>query len=155
MADFSVDSNVHGGPIGPVTGSVLADVTSELTGVDNMRLTLAGGTQTTLAGENTVHSDADATLTLAPVTTTSSVDLKPVTTTSSVESTSSVDLKPVAVDSCVRLELAPLPHTEVDVPYDTTWSWSLLGFELFALNVSGRTSAHLRPERREPRVIDL
>src|ERR1035437_4422328 len=100
MADFSVDSNVHGGPIGPVTGSVLADVTSELTGVDNMKLTLAGGTQTTLAGENTVHSDA--TLTLAPVTTTSTIDLKPVTTTGSVETTSSVDLKPVAVDSCVR-----------------------------------------------------
>jgi len=121
--------------------------------VDNMKLTLAGGTQTTLAGENTVHSDA--TLTLAPVTTTSAIDLKPVTTTSSVESTSSVDLKPVALDSCVRLELAPLPPTEVVVPYDTTWSWSLLGFELFAVNVSGRTSAHLRPERREPRVIDL
>ena len=153
MADISVDTNVHGGAIGPVTGSVLADVTSELTGVDNMKLTLAGGTQTTLAGENTVHSDA--TLTLAPVTTTSTIDLKPVTTASAVESTSSVDLKPVAVDSCVRLELAPLPPTEVDVPYDTTWSWSLLGFELFALNVSGRTSAHLRPERREPRVIDL
>ena len=153
MADFSVDGNVHGGPIGPVTGSVLADVTSELTGVDNMKLTLAGGTQTTLAGENTVHSDA--TLTLAPVTTTSTIDLKPVTTTGSVETTSSVDLKPVAVDSCVRLELAPLPPTEVSVPYDTTWSWSLLGLELFALHVSGRTSTHLRPESREPRVIDL
>ena len=132
MADFSVDSNVHGGPIGPVTGSVLADVTSELTGVDNMKLTLAGGTQTTLAGENTVHSDA--TLTLAPVTTTSTIDLKPVTTAATVETTSSVDLKPVAVDSCVRLELAPLPPTEVSVPYDTTWSWSLLGLELFALH---------------------
>lgn len=136
MADFSVDTNVHGGPIGPVTGSVLADVTSELTGVDNMKLTLAGGTQTTLAGENTVHSDA--TLNLAPVST-----------------TSTIDLKPVAVDSCVRLELAPLPPTEVSVPYDTTWSWSLLGLELFALHVSGEASTHLRPERREPRVIDL
>lgn len=30
MADFSVDTNIHGGPIGPVTGSVLADVTSQL-----------------------------------------------------------------------------------------------------------------------------
>jgi hypothetical protein len=153
MADFSVDSNIHGGPIGPVTGSVVADVTSELSGVDNMKLTLAGGTQTTLAGENTVHSDA--TLTLAPVTTTSTIDLKPVTTTSSVESTSSVDLKPVAVDSCVRLELAPLPPTEICVPYDTTWSWSLLGLELFALTVSGQTSTHVRPERHDPLVIDL
>jgi len=103
MADFSVDTNIHGGPIGPVTGSVLADVTSELSGMDNMKLTLAGGTQTTLAGENTVHSDA--TLTLAPVSTTSTIDLKPLTTTSSVDSTSRLDLSPVAVDSCVRLDL--------------------------------------------------
>jgi hypothetical protein len=153
MADFSVDSNIHGGPIGPVTGSVLADVTSQLSGMDNMKLTLAGGTQTTLAGENTVHSDA--TLTLAPFNTTSTIDLTPVTTTSSVESTSSVDLKPVAVDSCVRLELAPLPPTEICVPCDTRWSWSLLGLELFALTVSGQTSAHVRPERRDPLVIVL
>ena len=153
MADFSVDTNIHGGPIGPVTGSVLADVTSELAGLDNMKLTLAGGTLTTLAGENTVHSDA--TLTLAPITTSSTVDLKPLTTTSSLESTSSVDLKPVAVDSCVRLELAPLPPTEVRMPYETTWSWSIFGTELFALSVSGQTSTHVSPERRDPLVIDL
>lgn len=153
MADFSVDTNIHGGPIGPVTGSVLADVTSELSGLDNMKVTLAGGTTTTLAGENTVHSDA--TLTLAPVTSTSTIDLKPVNTKSSVDSRSSVDLKPVAVDSCVRLELAPPPPTEICMPYETTWSWSLLGLELFALNVSGRTSTHVRPERPDPLVIDL
>jgi len=153
MADFSVNTNIHGGPIGPVTGSVLADVTSELTGLDNMQLTVAGGTTTTLAGENTVHSDA--TLTLAPVTTTSTIDLKPVTTTASVGTTSSVDLKPVAVDSCVRLELAPPPPTEISTPYETTWSWSVLGLELFALSVSGRSSTHVRPERPGPLVIDL
>lgn len=153
MADFSVNTNIHGGPIGPVTGSVLADVTSELTGLDNMKLTVAGGTTTTLAGENTVHSDA--TLTLAPVTTTSTIDLKPVTTTASVGTTSSVDLKPVAVDSCVRLELAPPPPTEISTPYETTWSWSVLGLELFALSVSGRSSTHVRPERPGPLVIDL
>ncbi|MDQ5840968.1 MAG: hypothetical protein M3537_07460 [Chloroflexota bacterium] len=153
MADFSVDTNIHGGPIGPVTGSVLADVTSELAGLDNMKLTLAGGTKTTLAGENTVHSDAE--LTLAPVTTTSTIDVKPVTTTASVDTTSNFDLKPVAVDSCVRLELAPPPATEISTPYETTWSWSVLGLELFALSVSGRTSTHVRPERPDPLVIDL
>ena len=153
MADFSVDTNIHGGSIGPVTGSVLADVTSELTGLDNMKLALAGGTTTTLAGENTVHSDA--TLTLAPVTTTSTIDLKPVTTTASVGTTSSVDLKPVAVDSCVRLELAPPPPTEISTPYETTWSWSVLGLELFALSISGRSSTHVRPGRPDPLVIDL
>ncbi len=153
MADFSVDTNIRGGPIGPVTGSVMADVTSELTGLDNMLLTLAGGTKTTLAGENTVHSDAA--LTVAPVTTTSTIDLRPVTTTAAVDTTSSLDLKPVAVDSCVRLELAPPPPTEISTPYETTWSWSILGLELFALSVSGRTSTHVRPERTDPLVIDL
>jgi len=153
MADFSVDSNVHGGPIGPVTGSVLADVTSELTGVDNMKLTLAGGTTTTLAGENTVNSNA--TLTLAPVTSASTIDLRPVTTTSAVDTNASLDLKPVAVDSCVRLELAPPPATAISTPYETTWSLSVLGLELFALSVSGRTSTHVRPERPDPLVIDL
>ena len=155
MADFSVDTNIHGGPIGPVTGSgsVIADVTSELAGLDDMKLTLAGGTTTTLAGENTVHSDA--TLTLAPVSTSSTIDLKPVTTTSSVDSTSHVDLLPVAVDSCVRLELAPPPPTEICMPYEQTWSWSLFGLELFAMSISGRSSTHVRPERPDPRVIDL
>jgi len=155
MADFSVDTNIHGGPIGPVTGSgsVIADVTSELAGLDNMKLTLAGGTTTTLAGENTLHSDAA--LTLAPVTTTSTIDLKPVTTTASVDTTSNFDLKPVAVDSCVRLELAPPPATEICTPYETTWSWSLFGLEIFALSVSGQSSTHVRPERPDPLVIDL
>ena len=153
MADISVDTNVHGGAIGPVTASVLADVTSELTGIDNMKLTLAGGTTTTLAGENTVHSDTA--LALAPVTTTSTIDLKPVITTSAVDTTSSLDLKPVAVDSCVRLELAPPPATEISTPYETTWSVSVLGLELFALSVSGRTSTHVRPERPDRLVIDL
>ena len=153
MADFSVDTNIHGGAIGPVSGSVMADVTSELTGLDNMRLTLAGDTRTTLAGENTVHSDAA--LTLAPVTTTSTIDLKPVTTAASVDTTSSLDLKPVAVDSCVRLELAPPPATEISTPYETTWGFSVLGLELFALSVSGRTSTHVRPERTDRLVIDL
>ncbi len=153
MADFSVDTNIHGGAIGPVSGSVMADVTSELTGLDNMKLTLAGDTRTTLAGENTVHSDAA--LTLAPVTTTSTIDLKPVTTAASVDTTSSLDLKPVAVDSCVRLELAPPPATEISTPYETTWGFSVLGLELFALSVSGRTSTHVRPERPDRLVIDL
>jgi hypothetical protein len=140
MADFSVDTSV----IGPVVSDVTADVTSTLAGLDDMSLTLAGGTTTTLAGgttttlagENTVHSDA--TITLTPVTT-----------------TSSVDLKPVALDSCVRLELAPAPPTEVHSPYEQRWAWSVLGFELFALTVQGSLSTHVRPEPHGAKIIEV
>ena len=153
MADYSIDTTVFGGS--PVHGDVTADVTSTLAGLDNMKLTLAGGETTTLAGgltttlagENTVHSDA--TITLQPVATSSTL-----TSTSSVDTTSSVDLKPVAVDTCVRLELAPPPATEVSTPYEQQWCWSVLGLELFAITVRGSTSTHIRPEHHGPVMID-
>src|SRR5689334_5764206 len=143
MADYTIDSTVFGG--NTFSSDVTADVTSTLTGLDNMKLSLAGGTTNTNNGTNTVHSDA--TITLEPVTTTSAV-----TTTSSIDSssnvatTSSVDLKPVAVDTCVRLELGPPPATEVCTPYEQTWGWSVLGLELFALTVRGTLTTHIRPE---------
>jgi hypothetical protein len=153
MADYSIDTTIFGGS--PVHGDVTADVTSTLAGLDDMKLTLAGGETatlaggltTTLAGENTIHSDA--TITLQPVTTTSTVN-----STSSVDTTSSVDLKPVALDTCVRLELAPPPPTEVTTPYEQQWAWSVLGFELFAITVRGCTSTHVRPEHHGPVLID-
>ena len=137
MADFSIDTRV----LGPVASEVTADVTSALTGLDHMSLTLGGGTTTTLAGETTVNSDAK-------------LALEPVTTTSNVTTTSSLDVEPVAVDSCVRLELAPPPPTEVHTPYEQRWSWSVLGLELFALTVEGSTSTHIRPEPHGPVVIE-
>ena len=152
MADYTIDTTVFGG--NTFSSDVTADVTSTLTGLDDMKLTLAGGTTNTHNGENTVHSDA--TITLEPVTTTSTV-----TTTSSIDSTSdvtsssTVDLKPVAVDTCVRLELGPPPATEVCTPYEQTWGWSVLGLELFALTVRGSSTTHIRPEHHGPVVIDL
>lgn len=146
MADYSIDSTIFGGST--IGSQVVADVTSSLTGLDDMSLTLGGGTTTTLAGENTVHSDA--TLTLQPVTTNATV-----TSDSTVATTSAVDLKPVAVDSCVRLELGPPPATEVCTPYEQTWGWSVLGLELFAITVRGSTTTHIRPEHRGPVIVDL
>jgi len=152
MADYTIDTTVFGG--NTFSSDVNADVTSTLTGLDDMRLTVAGGTTNTNNGENTVHSDAR--VTLEPVTTTSTV-----TTTSSIDSssdltsTATVDLKPVAVDTCVRLELGPPPATEVCTPYEQTWGWSVLGLELFALTVRGSSTTHIRPEHHGPVVIDL
>ena len=146
MADITIDSTVFGG--NTFSSDVTADVTSTLTGLDSMKLTVAGGTTNTNNGENTVHTDSK--VTLEPVTTTSSV-----ATTSSVDSTSSVDLKPVAVDTCVRLELGPPPATEVCTPYEQTWGWSVLGLELFAITVRGSTTTHIRPDHHGPVVIDL
>ena len=138
MADYSINTNLSGA----VNSDVTADVTSTLAGLDAMNLTLAGGTTTTLAGENTVNTD-------------SKVALAPVTTTSKVDSASVIDLRPVALDSCVRLELAPPPATEVCTPYEQQWSWSVLGLELFAVTVRGSTSTHVRPARTDPVVIEL
>jgi hypothetical protein len=145
MADYSIDSNIHGGPI-------TADITTALAGLDDMQLTLAGGTTTTLAGENTLHTDAH--VSLDPVNTTAVLELKPVSTTTSIDSSTRIDLAPLAVDSCVRVELAPLPATKVCTPYEQTWSWSILGFELFSLTVRGELTTHLRPDRVDPVVID-
>jgi hypothetical protein len=152
MADITIDSTVFGG--NTFSSDVTADVTSTLTGLDNMELTLAGGTTNTNNGENTVHTDS--TVTLEPVTTTSTVDTTSrVDSASSVDTTSSVDLKPVAVDTCVRLELGPPPATEVCTPYEQTWGWSVLGLELFALTVRGTLTTLIRPEHHGPVVIDL
>ena len=152
MADVTIDSTVFGG--NTFSSDVTADVTSSLTGLDDMKLTLAGGTTNTNNGENTVHSDA--TLTLEPVTTTSTVNTtSSVESSSDVTSSSTVDLKPVAVDTCVRLELGPPPATEVCTPYEQTWGWSVLGLELFSLTVRGTLTTHIRPEHHGPVVIDL
>ncbi|KQU65328.1 hypothetical protein ASD62_09765 [Phycicoccus sp. Root563] len=152
MADYTIDTTVFGG--NTFTSDVTADVNSTLAGLDDMKLTLAGGTTNTNNGENTVHTDSA--ITLAPVTTTSTVNTTSrLDSASSVDTTASVDLKPVAVDTCVRLELGPPPATEVCVPYDQQWSWSVLGLELFAITVRGSTTAHIRPEHRGPVVIDL
>lgn len=146
MATYTIDTTVFGG--NTFSSDVTADVTSTMTGLDDMKLTLAGGTTNTNNGENTIHSDA--TVTLAPVETTSTV-----TSTSSVDTTSSVDLRPVAVDTCVRLELGPPPATEVCTPYEQTWGLTVLGLELFAITVRGSTTTHIRPEHHGPVVIDL
>ena len=152
MADYTIDTTVFGG--NTFSSDVSADVTSTLTGLDDMRLTLAGGTTNTNNGENTVHTDS--TITLEPVTTTSTVNTTSrVDSASSVDTRSSVDLKPVAVDTCVRLELGPPPATEMCTPYEQTWGWSVLGLELFAITVRGSTTTHIRPEHRGPVVIDL
>jgi hypothetical protein len=157
MADYTIDTTVFGG--NTFSSDVTADVTSTLTGLDAMKLTLAGGTTNTNNGENTVHSDA--TITLEPDTTTSSDNTSSridssseVTSSANVATTSSVDLKPVAVDTCVRLELGPPPATEVCTPYEQTWGWSVLGLELFALTIRGSATAHIRPEHHGPGGLD-
>lgn len=148
MATYSIDTALSGS----VNSDVMADVTSRLGGLDDMKLTLGG--------DNTVHTDSS--VALAPVTTTSTVEstakldsTSTVDTTSKVDSAAVVDLRPVAVDSCVRLELAPPPATEVSTPYEQQWSWSVLGLEVFAVTVRGRTSTHVRPVPGGPVVIDL
>lgn len=129
MADYEIDSNVF------FANPVSATVTSHLAGLDGMSLTLDGGTTTSLAGETTVT-------------------LTPVTTDSTVRTTSAIDLEPLAVDSCVRVELGPLPPTDVCTPYEQHWSFTLLGVELFAIGLTGTARTQVRPQRHGPVVLD-
>ena len=125
-----------------ISGSLVQDV--ELSGLDDMKLTVDGGTTTTLAGgtKTTLAGgakiDSDAHVTLEPVTTTSTVNLEPVT-----------------LDACVRLELGALPATDVHTPYEQRWAVEFLGIELFALKVSGETTTSVRPARRGGTVLGL
>jgi len=144
MADYEIDSNVF------FANPVSATVTSHLAGLDGMNLTLDGGTTTTLAGETTINSNVD----LKPVTSTATVTLAPVTTDSTVKTTSAIDLEPVAVDSCVRVELGPLPPTDVCTPYEQHWSFTLFGVELFAIGLTGTSRTQVRPTRHGPLVLD-
>jgi hypothetical protein len=128
VAEYSFDVTDH------VDGSLIQEV--ELSGLDDMRLTLGGGTTTALAGEAKIDSDAH-------------VRLDPVTTSSTI------DLEPVTVDSCVRLELGNLPATDVHTPYQQRWAVEVLGVELFALNVSGETTTSVRPARRTGTVLSI
>ena len=128
MADYSFDVTDH------VGGSLVQDV--ELSGLNDMKLTLGGGTETKLAGEAKIDSDAH-------------VRLEPIHTTSKV------DLEPVTVDSCVRLELGALPATDVHTPYQQRWAVEILGVELFALKVSGETTTSVRAARRSGTVLSI
>lgn len=142
MADYSFDQIL--------SGTVGANVNSTLSGLDNMKTTLAGGITSTLAGETTHHTDAA--ITLAPVSTSSDVRLELEPISASVDST--VDLKPVAVDSCVRVVLGQLPPTDVRTPYEQTWSWAVFGTELFSVTVRGETVTHIGPGHSRPHVIE-
>lgn len=103
---------------------------------ENVKATF-GRVVTTLAGETTRTSDAH--VTLDPVTSRVSVD--PLVASSA----STVELRPVAVDSSVRVVFGELPPTAVRTPYAQTWSWSLLGRELFSLTIRGETTTHFAP----------
>jgi hypothetical protein len=78
-----------------------------------------------------------------------------VSTDSRVATTSNVDLAPVAVDTCVRVELGPLPPTRVTTPWEQRFGLSLLGYELIAWTVSGCTATTVAPAIPEPRIVGL
>ncbi|MGV1010246.1 MAG: hypothetical protein ACOYBY_16840 [Dermatophilaceae bacterium] len=118
-------------------------------GLDTVKTTF-GRVVTTLAGEPARPSVAH--LVLDEVSSRVSVD--PLTATSE----STIVFEPVAIDSSVRVELGELPPTEVRSPYEQTWSWSVLGHELFSLTIRGLVTTHVtpgEPDRARYRVVDV
>jgi len=134
MADYSVD--VHN------SGTVGADVTIE--GLDDIAV------DSTLT-VNPLRS----TVTLDPLTTTSTITLEP--TTSAVTSSSSVDfdLEPVTVDSCVRMELAPLPPTRVRSPWEQRIGMTFFGIEVLGLTWCGEAETYVEPAPHRPLVAGV
>jgi len=55
------------------------------------------------------------------------------------DSTSAIDVKPLAIDSCQTLKLAPLPPIKMEQPYSQHFGITLMGMELWGINVSGKS----------------
>lgn len=139
MADYSFDTHLSGS----VASDVAADVT--LGGLNDIKVDSKLGSDSKVVA--TVTSDGKL-ATESKVASDSSVS-----TDSKVATTSNVDLAPVAVDSCVRVELGPLPPTQVSTPWEQRFGLSVLGLELVAWTVSGRTATTVMPVTPEPRII--
>jgi len=132
MSDYSVDVTN--------SGTVGADVTIE--GLDNISV----DSKVTL-------QPLTSTVTLEPLTTTSTVTLEPLTSTVTSSSSVDFDLEPVAVDSCVRVELAPLPPTRVRTPWEQRVGMSVLGVELLAVTWRGETQSIVEPAPQRPLLL--
>ena len=134
MADYSVDVNNH--------GTVGADVSIE--GLDDIAV------DSTL----TVRP-LTSTVTLEPLNTTSTITLEP--TTSNVTTASSVDfdLEPVTVDSCVRVELGPLPPTRVRSPWEQRIGMTVFGIEVLGLTWCGEAETYVEPVPRRPQIAGV
>jgi hypothetical protein len=137
MADYSFDTHVSGS----IASDVAADVT--LGGLNDIKVDSKLGSDSKVVA--TVTSDGKL-ATESKVASDSSVS-----TDSKVATTSNVDLAPVAVDSCVRIE--PLPPTQVSTPWEPRFGLSVLGLELVAWTVSGRTATTVMPAAPEPHVV--
>jgi hypothetical protein len=139
MADYSFDTHVSGS----IASDVAADVT--LGGLNDIKVDSKLGSDSKVVA--TVTSDGKL-ATESKVASDSSVS-----TDSKVATTSNVDLAPVALDSCVRIELGPLPPTQVSTPWEQRFGLSVLGLELVAWTVSGRTATTVMPATPEPHVM--
>jgi hypothetical protein len=100
------------------------------------------------------------TLEIKPLSQTSSetVELKPVRVdnrqevayTDPIRTDSTLDLKPVALDMCVRTGQASLPPTHVCEPYRHKLAFTLMGVEMYGLELSGESQTIVddRPSRQ-------
>lgn len=120
-----------------------------------------------------VENDSNSTLEVKPLSQTSSetLEIKPLSQTSSetvelkpvrvdnrqevaytdpIRTDSTLDLKPVALDMCVRTGQASLPPTHVCEPYRHKIAFTLMGVEMYGLELSGESQTIVddRPSRQ-------
>ncbi len=60
---------------------------------------------------------------------------------------SAIDVKPLVIDTCQTTRLAPLPPTAVEQPYHHHFGLTLMGIELWGINLSGNSQMNIRNPR--------
>ena len=145
MADYTLGHQM--------SGSLLSDVDADLRlgGLDKIKVdsTVGGRVDSDITAKADAKVDATA---VATVNSDSDVRTNSDVRTDS-RVASSVDLAPVAVESSIRVELGSLPPTEVHTPWEHRLGFSVLGVELFAWVLSGRTTTTLRPVPKAAQLI--
>lgn len=99
-----------------------------------------------------LNTDSDFALDVKPLKTDSTFAIpEPIVMDSS--STVGLDIEPMAVDFCFKFELGALPETKIDRPYEHRLGFSVLGQELFSLNLSGSSAIVIKNLPKRPQII--
>ncbi len=155
------NNNTYGGTDKPIATTSTA--TNNVGGTDKPIATTStatnnvGGTDKPIATTSTSTNTNNIGGTDKAIATTSTSNIggtdKPIKL--DTDQKSAIDVKPLVIDSCQTTRLAPLPNTCVDQPYHHHVGLTFMGFELWGVNLRGRSEMSLRsPQPLQFRTTD-